>query len=188
MSAAGQTQTSYRDLDVMSAVLLITDSTRTSFNVAEGPISDIAVVLFDHLVGGGEERPMAMPSVFAVFDDQNAFPIGVCTSVDRPDYRLAQSILCFTRQQINAPRLGVEVAGCRARRVDQLLSRKAIGKRRLALWLIWRGVFWPQPARVAAARRAVAAAGGAATRCGRRAATHGGGGGGAAACGGARRR
>jgi hypothetical protein len=35
----GQTRTS-SDLDVMSAVLLITDSTRTSFNVADGPGRD----------------------------------------------------------------------------------------------------------------------------------------------------
>jgi hypothetical protein len=41
MSHLGQTRT-YSDLDVMSAVLLITDSTRTSFNVAEGPGTDIA--------------------------------------------------------------------------------------------------------------------------------------------------
>jgi len=40
MSLMGQIRTS-SDLDVMSAVLLITDSTRTSFNVAEGPEPDI---------------------------------------------------------------------------------------------------------------------------------------------------
>ena len=53
MSQLGRTRTS-SDLDVMSAVLLITNSTRTSFNVAQGPIGDIR--LFDHLVGGGEQR------------------------------------------------------------------------------------------------------------------------------------
>jgi hypothetical protein len=36
MSVVGQTRTS-SDLDAMSAVLPITDATRTSFNVAEGP-------------------------------------------------------------------------------------------------------------------------------------------------------
>ena len=40
----GQTRTS-SDLDVMSAELLITDSTRTSFNVADGPFSDIRAAL-----------------------------------------------------------------------------------------------------------------------------------------------
>jgi hypothetical protein len=39
MSPLGQTQTS-SVLDMMSAVLPITDSTRTSFNVAKGPCVD----------------------------------------------------------------------------------------------------------------------------------------------------
>ena len=55
MSMSGQTRAS-SDLDVMSAVLLITDSTRISFNVAERPNADVPLYLAAAKPGAYFER------------------------------------------------------------------------------------------------------------------------------------
>ena len=71
MSHMGQIRTS-SDLDVMSAVLLITDSTRTSFNVAAGPTADMALPW----QGECHERIVARP-----IRNERAFAQGCALSV-----------------------------------------------------------------------------------------------------------